>query len=179
MRPDRSASGTSNVGLTNPLEGWSQRRRASTPAILPVSVSTIGWYSVRSSPRADTPRRSRQAGPLVGKVLLAQVDDLVPGTPLTFRLVHRRIRVLEKLLGELSALTRERNTDTGRHHYFGARQDERCGYRGTDARRDHVGLCRPVEILAPAAAGSGRSTVSRVRKKSTKANVTAASQQRD
>ena len=81
-----------------------------------------------------------QAGPLVGEVLLAQVDDLVAGTAFALRLVHRRVGVLEELLGELVAPTREGDTHAGRHLHLGARQDERCGDRGADAGRDHVDL---------------------------------------
>ena len=59
-------------------------------------------------------------------MLLAQVDDLVPGTALALRLVHRGVGVLEELLGELVAPTRERDADAGRHLDFGRREDERA-----------------------------------------------------
>ena len=85
---------------------------ASTPVIRPSRVSTIGWYSVRSSPRVERPAQvALQAGALVGEVLLAQVDDLVPGPAFALRLVHRGVGVLEELLGELVAPTRERDAD--------------------------------------------------------------------
>ena len=59
MSPERSASGTAVCGATTPCIGCVQRRSASTPVIRPSAVDTIGWYSVRSSPRASAPRRSR------------------------------------------------------------------------------------------------------------------------
>src|ERR1700730_16599816 len=96
MRPDCSASGTSVVGDTRPRDGWTQRKSASTPATRPSAVATIGWYSVRSSPQV-----AFEAGPLVVSVLLAQIDDLVTGAALAFRLVHRGVRFSEQIVRDL------------------------------------------------------------------------------
>ena len=46
-----------------------------------------------------------QVGPLVGEMLFAQVDDLMVGAPVAFRLVHRLVRVVEDLFAELVAAT--------------------------------------------------------------------------
>src|SRR5205823_8282813 len=52
-----------------------------------------------------------QAGELRTSIPFAKVDDLMSGTTLAFRLVHRRIGVFEETLGQLIAPAGKRDAD--------------------------------------------------------------------
>jgi hypothetical protein len=50
--PLRSARGMNSAGATRLRRGGCQRASASTPTILPVRMSALGWYSSRSWSRS-------------------------------------------------------------------------------------------------------------------------------
>src|SRR4029077_13345634 len=82
------------------------------------------------------------------QMLLTEVDDMVPGAPLALRLVHRRIRVPEDILGELVAGPREGDPHAGGDIHLGPAKEEWLCNRGTDPRGDQVHLCRFIEVVA-------------------------------
>lgn len=89
-----------------------------------------------------------QSRPLGGPIQLAQVHDLMPGTPLALGLVHGRVRVLDKLLGKLVASTREGDTHARRHGHGATREFEGRRDRIDDPGSDRVDLCRLVQVFA-------------------------------
>ena len=141
IRPPRSASGTSTVGDTTPRDGCAHRRSASTPVMRPVPGLDDRLVL---GPELAAFRRAAQVAfegrPLVGPMLLAQVDDLVAGAALALRLVHRGVGVLQELLRQLIGRARERDADARGHQDFADRQVERCR---RPRRRSASRCCRP------------------------------------
>ena len=98
--------------------------------------------------RQRAPQVVLQVRPLGGPIQLAQVHDLVPGAPFALGLVHGRIRILQDLLRELIASTRERDTGARRHVHRDTRQYERYRHRRDDPGGDRVDLRRLVQVFA-------------------------------
>src|SRR5580704_15371167 len=81
-----------------------------------------------------------QACALLDQALLAEVDELVAGAALALRLVHGEVSVVEDLLGEMVAPSRQRDADAGGRVHVTARQDEQVGEPGADPRGDGIDL---------------------------------------
>src|SRR5581483_12469375 len=81
-----------------------------------------------------------QAYAVLEQVLLAEVDGLVAGPALAFRLVHGDIGVVEEVLRHARGGAGEGDADAGRGFHLADRQDERWSESGADPSRDRVGV---------------------------------------
>ena len=86
--------------------------------------------------------------PVLGPLSLPQVDDLVVGATVALGLVHRRVGILEQLIGEVLAPPGEGDADARRYRHLDASKIERDREGVHDSLADDLGLRLVLEVLA-------------------------------